>query len=569
MRVLFVARAFPPIIGGIENQNEALTRYLAKKATVTNIVNTKGKKWLPVFLPYAVLMSLLNLRKVDIVILGDGVCAPIGWVLKLVSKKPVVCVLHGLDITWQNTLYQALWVKFFLKRLDRFIAVSRSTKELALHAGLPEEKIIVVSNGVELSNKKPYSKAQLQRFLNINLEGKFILLSLGRLIKRKGFQWFVDHVAPQLPSDTLYLMAGSGPDDNKIKSTIEKHSLEQRVFLLDQVNEQTKQSLFHCADLFIQPNIPVPNDVEGFGITQIEAGICGLPSLSSDLEGLKDAVTHDRNGWLISSKDSDIWTNAIENKRQYLENNSDFRAQVAQFCHNNFSWELIVDQYLEHLAPLLKKHHRAGFSPTTDRLRKAQKIKTILEEQREKPLEGLSILDIGTGNGEIATFLSQNNDVTSIDIRDTRQIKNDFNFNFVLCNEALPFQSDHFDIVISNHVIEHVNDQNEHVSEIKRVLKPNGTVYLATPNRLWPYEVHYRLPLLHYLPSKQFHACLKFFNLYEEIIWPVLSVEAPSTMMYSISHSFCLITLCMVCSMYFSALKQTVMMVIFGMNYLA
>jgi hypothetical protein len=49
MRVLFVARAFPPIIGGIENQNEALARYLAKKAKVKNIVNKKGKKWLPVF----------------------------------------------------------------------------------------------------------------------------------------------------------------------------------------------------------------------------------------------------------------------------------------------------------------------------------------------------------------------------------------------------------------------------------------------------------------------------------------------------------------------------------------
>jgi 2-polyprenyl-3-methyl-5-hydroxy-6-metoxy-1,4-benzoquinol methylase len=63
----------------------------------------------------------------------------------------------------------------------------------------------------------------------------------------------------------------------------------------------------------------------------------------------------------------------------------------------------------------------------------------------------------------------------------------------------LPFPDEYFDVVVSNHVIEHVSDQQLHLSEIARVLKPNGVVYLATPNRLWPWEVHYRVLVLHYL----------------------------------------------------------------------
>jgi hypothetical protein len=95
------------------------------------------------FFPYAVLMSLLNLRKVDIVILGDGVCAPVGWALKRVSKKPVVCVLHGLDITWQNTLYQAFWVKFFLNNLIVLSPLAAPPKNLHYTLAFQKKKLLL------------------------------------------------------------------------------------------------------------------------------------------------------------------------------------------------------------------------------------------------------------------------------------------------------------------------------------------------------------------------------------------------------------------------------------------
>jgi len=516
MKLLFISRAFPPTIGGIENQNEALLRYLSQRISCKSIVNTHGKKGLGLFIPRAILQSLFRIKKIDQILLGDGVAAVIGWFIKLLSNKPVTCILHGLDITWDNPVYQTLWVKFFFKKIDHFIAVSQSTRSIAIEAGIPENKISVIPNGVEQSHIPPLSKHALQEKLDINLEKKFVLLSLGRLIERKGVLWFIENVAPLLSSNMLYLVAGDGPNYEEISQTINRLSLKEKVFLLGQVDAQVKQSLFTHSDLFIQPNIPVKNDIEGFGITQLEAGIHGLPSISSNIEGIKDAIQNGKNGWLVDHSNTHAFLDKITFIKESLKQEKDLiNIRVKNHCISNFAWPIIAQKYIKILTKLAPKNlHRSGFSPTVNREIKAKKILKIIDENRRSETKNLSILDIGTGNGEISSFLGQQNHVTSVDIIDTRQTCN--NFNFSLCDENLPFKENSFDIIISNHVIEHVQDQQLHINEIKRVLKPNGILYLATPNRLWPFEVHYRLYFLHYLPQQLFLKMLKFFNQYKE-----------------------------------------------------
>lgn len=516
MKILFISRTYPPTIGGIENQNEALARHLSNFLVCTLIVNKHGKKALPFFIPWAIIIGLYKIRSSDQLLLGDGVAVIVGWFIKLFSNKPVCCVLHGLDITWGNPLYQKLWVSFFFKKIDHFIAVSHSTKTIAINAGIPEEKIHFIANGVEQSSFKASSKEDLHQRLNIELEKKFILLSLGRLIERKGVYWFIENVFTQLPEHLIYLVAGDGPEKERIQTLIKKLKLEQKVYLLGSVDGQLKESLFTHCDVFIQPNIPVKNDVEGFGITQLEAGLCGLPSISSNLEGIKDAIQEGKNGWLVEPLDIDAYVKTILEKEVLLEQQkTKIKKQVAQHCQSNFDWSIIAKRYVDLLTSFnIKTFHRTGFSPTTNRESKARKILKVLKEARGEQIEQLSILDIGTGNGEISSFIGKTNDVCSVDIFDTRQ--STANFNFYLCNESLPFKNESFDIVISNHVIEHVHDQKLHLSEIKRVLKKGGFLYLATPNRLWPYEVHYKLFFLHYLPQPLFIKLLKTFGLYEE-----------------------------------------------------
>lgn len=345
MRVLFISRAYPPAIGGIENQNEALARYLSKISSCRVIANKNGKKALPFFIPFTIISTLTQLKRTDIILLGDGILAAVGWLIKLVTKKPVVCVLHGLDVTWKNKVYQKLWVSFFFKKIDLFIAVSHSTKDITEKKGIPEQKISVIPNGVEESSITPLSKEELSQKLNISLENKFILLSLGRLIKRKGVLWFIKNVVTTLPKDIIYLVAGNGPDKKSLEAAIKEHQLTDRVFLLGSVNNVIKESLFTHCDLFIQSNIPIKNDVEGFGITQLEAGIRGLPSLSSNLEGISDAIQEGKNGWLVEPLNKQAFIETINEKKIFLENTPSFRSSVMQHCKDHFDWSLIAQRY--------------------------------------------------------------------------------------------------------------------------------------------------------------------------------------------------------------------------------
>lgn len=120
-----------------------------------------------------------------------------------------------------------------------------------------------------------------------------------------------------------------------------------------------------------------------------------------------------------------------------------------------------------------------------DRTRKAQKIYNVILDELGGSMQGKKVLDIGCGNGQICREFNKNkNKIYGVDIEDVRKFK-DFQFSLV-DSATLPYENDLFDIIISNHTIEHIPDQARHLDEIYRVLKPDGIVYIATPNKTSP-----------------------------------------------------------------------------------
>lgn len=118
----------------------------------------------------------------------------------------------------------------------------------------------------------------------------------------------------------------------------------------------------------------------------------------------------------------------------------------------------------------------------------------------------IRLLEIGTGSGGIANYFGTHASgrfkVDAVDVVDSRMIQEGYKFTLV-SDTKLPFADGSFDVVLSNHVIEHVGDeaaQSRHLAELGRVLRQDGTGYLAVPNRWMLIEPHYRLPLLSWLP---------------------------------------------------------------------
>src|SRR4030042_3060634 len=350
MRILFISRGDPPVIGGMEKQNLELSRHLAEISETKIVANRHGKIFLPLFLPYALAKAVFLMRKFDILILGDGVLAVIGYIVKLFysRKKKIVCVLHGLDITYRFWLYRALWVKKFIPVLDKLIAVGNETIRQGVKRGIPEEKFVFIPNGVNPDQHVGnYSKADLEKIIGENLEGGKTILTSGRLAKRKGVAWFLGNVMPRLPENVIFIIFGEGPEKKNILQATKKNHLKRRVKFLGYQPDEIRDTLFNTCDLFVQPNIKIQGDIEGFGISVIEATTCRLPVVASNLEGLKDAIKANENGFLVESGNASAWVAKINELLSDDQFRKDFGEKARKYAIENYSWDKIAKKYIE------------------------------------------------------------------------------------------------------------------------------------------------------------------------------------------------------------------------------
>ena len=302
-------------------------------------------------MPYALLKATYwsQRERISRIHLCDGFLSVLGVLLKFFGLSNVSVTIHGLDITFRNSFYQSL-IPRCVGRLDKIICVSRHTREECLDRGIPAEKIHVIPNGIDpsdfqVSQSRESCRAEAAERLGVSVEGKKILLTVGRLVPRKGVAWFVEEVMPHLDGSFLYLVAGEGPDFDRIASLVSHCHLQDRVFLMGKVTEDTRNKLFHASDLFIMPNVEVDGDVEGFGIAAIEAGCCGLPIIASDVQGLKEAVLDGRTGFLVAAGNTEGFLGSI--RKMDLD-----RDAVRSLVIETYDWRRIYQRYRDVLMGL-------------------------------------------------------------------------------------------------------------------------------------------------------------------------------------------------------------------------
>jgi len=336
---VFVTRRFPPSVGGMETLAAGVWRSLqAARPDAVLIAHGGSNLALLWWLPRAWFQVgwLVLTRRVEVVVVGDAPTFAAFEPLLLMGGIRRAPMVLGLDVSYPHRLYRAA-VLPALRRAPQVIAISEATRAATIDAGVRAERVVVVRLGVQPGECSEAERVEAARALRAQLglaAHERVLLTLGRLVERKGVRWFVGNVLPKLPPDVHYVVAGSGPEDAAIRKAGEASGTSQRLTLLGSVDDDLKELLLRAADVFVQPNVPVAGDMEGFGLVTVEAATRGTVVVAAGLEGLLDAVVDGETGILLRPADADAWVSALtellgdDGRRQALGHRFDQAART-------------------------------------------------------------------------------------------------------------------------------------------------------------------------------------------------------------------------------------------------
>ncbi len=351
LRILFITRKYPPSVGGMQRLSYQLINHMCAHAEVQAITWGRSQRGLPWFLLRALVQGLFLARDVDVLHAGDPLVAPVVALLATLYRKPTVVNVHGLDLTFNFPGYQTLMPRL-LRRFTRVICISQMTLKEALRRGLAPERCRIIYPGLDMPAALPERMAARERIealCGVPLAGRQVWLTVGRLVPRKGVAWLCDEVLPRLPdtADYVYLVAGEGPEEQRLRTLIAARGLKARVILLGRVSDADLPYLYTGADVFLMPNIPQPHDREGFGIVATEAAAHGLPVLAARLEGIQDAVIEGETGYLLPPQDAETWSARLERCLAAPHELAALRLRAPQAVQARFGWESMVARYLE------------------------------------------------------------------------------------------------------------------------------------------------------------------------------------------------------------------------------
>lgn len=307
---------------------------------------------------YTQLPVMVEKHKADVVLFSSMVTAALAPLLRSRISVPMVAINHGQDVTLPVGVYQWYLPKVF-GALDGVISVSTATREASLQRGLDPAKGLALPNGFSVPKSlvqpdRDGARAKLAALLGTNFDNRFILLTTGRLILRKGHAWFLNEVIDRIKSPISYVIIGDGLQMPAVRKAATQCGLSDNVFLMGRQSDQVLDLAYHAADLFVMPNIPVKGDMEGFGVVMLEANLAGTPVVASDLEGIKDVVENGRNGYRCEPVNADNFATTID--RVLGSELDSLAASCVDYVYDRFTWDNVAGRYVQYLQSLQSKN---------------------------------------------------------------------------------------------------------------------------------------------------------------------------------------------------------------------
>jgi glycogen(starch) synthase len=251
-------------------------------------------------------------------------------------SRPYVVSLRGSDVpgydpalAWLHQLVRPMTRRIW-RGAHRVVANSHALRTLAL-ASVPETAIDVIPNGAALPAFNPRRR---------QAGSKLRILSVSRLIARKGLDTLIMALARSRREDLTLDIAGDGPFRSALMKLAASHGVADRVHFRGYMDRTGLASLYAESDIFV-----LASTAESCSMALLEAMAAGLPVIATNVGGTVELVDHGSNGLLVGAQNVDELSLALHTLAGDPAQRERFGAASRRLARERFSWSAVARQY--------------------------------------------------------------------------------------------------------------------------------------------------------------------------------------------------------------------------------
>lgn len=367
VKSLFIVNDFPPIVGGQSTYLYNLVRAFPADKVIVLAPYQKNcedfdmnqefaiirkhylyripiiEKLLKIIIPLFHTRSILEKTEIKHIhcahVLSTGV---MGLILNKIFKQSYYVYTYSADIMeYQKFFLIKSVLVSVLKNATKVVAISEYNKIKLLELGVDEGKIIKIMPKIDFQKFcEPIDHTGL--IANYKLQNKKILLSVNRLVERKGNDSVIKVLAKvkEKVADVVYLIVGSGEYENRLKELVDEYNLKNEVIFIPNASDKDVLGFYDLCDVFIMLSreMKAKGDAEGFGIVFLEANACKKPVIGGNSGGIPDAVVDGETGILVDPLDIDQISDVVVKMLSDKEYASKLGENGYSRARDDFDW---------------------------------------------------------------------------------------------------------------------------------------------------------------------------------------------------------------------------------------
>jgi len=235
---------------------------------------------------------------------------PIALIYAKLFSKPVLLTPRGQFGGWcldNGNSFKDKWLNWLIKPFAYKVTwhTTAEQEKNEIQAIFPNAKVEIVSNGIEydlFQKSSMFSKQEfMKKYADKKMEAENIIISMGRLQKKKGFDILIDafvKVLEEYPNAKLFIAGQDEGEEENLKQQIHNCNLANKAFLTGAINGQEKIDFLANADLFV-----LPSHNENFGNVYVESLAAGTPIVASQQTPWSEVEEADCGKWVNNSVD--------------------------------------------------------------------------------------------------------------------------------------------------------------------------------------------------------------------------------------------------------------------------